>query len=443
MGRMIGALKVGKPISKLIGRPGSFGGGDGAYAFLPGLDIDMNFALSTYRGKTPTDLVCVRASLAWTNDATGNWAQAANNVSRITNLGLKIEEARTNSIRNNSAQGAIVGVPGTLPTNWIQAANAGLQWNVAGTGTENGIDYVDMQLVGTSGGAGVSVLYFEGVTQIAASVGQVWTTSMFSRISAGSIGALTFALGAVYYNSVPAVISDLVTAYAPLTTGILGNQRFSNSQTAPAATASTEPHIIVQDTGGPVNITLRIGWPQHELGTWATTPMKTTAGAFTRSSDNVKVSCPTPAGGLTFYASAIFDAPVTFGANQFFGEISDGSTANRFGVLRVLTAGNDSTTNTGGSVPSTGQVIAQNALTKVALSSIVGGNANEAMNGALATPSASAAGPVGLNIIALGQRADATGVVVLNGFLRRAGMSSTGALTGAQLQDITSLNKYN
>jgi len=38
-------------------------------------------------------------------------------------LGLLIEERRTNGIRNNTFVGAVVGNPGTLPTNWFSYGN--------------------------------------------------------------------------------------------------------------------------------------------------------------------------------------------------------------------------------------------------------------------------------------------------------------------------------
>jgi hypothetical protein len=74
------------------------------------------------------------------------WWSFASNLPRITNQGLLVEEARTNSIRNNSMQGAVAGTPGTLPTNWSESRAAGLTQTVVGTGTQNGIDYIDIRL---------------------------------------------------------------------------------------------------------------------------------------------------------------------------------------------------------------------------------------------------------------------------------------------------------
>jgi len=67
-----------------------------------------------------------RASTATYFDSAGVLQSAAidaprfdYNPSTLVAQGLLIEEARTNSIRNNTMVGAAAGTPGTNPTNWI------------------------------------------------------------------------------------------------------------------------------------------------------------------------------------------------------------------------------------------------------------------------------------------------------------------------------------
>src|SRR5262245_39960726 len=109
--------------------------------------IDLDFVNNRYFG--PAQIACSRASVGYATDAGGNWLPFASNAARITNKGLLIEESRTNGIRNNAMQGAAAGTPGTLPTNWAYQVTHGLATQVAGTGTELGVDYVDLRVFGT------------------------------------------------------------------------------------------------------------------------------------------------------------------------------------------------------------------------------------------------------------------------------------------------------
>src|SRR5262245_29452638 len=147
--------------------------------------IDLDFVNNRYFG--PAQIACSRASVGYASDAGGTWLSFANNVARITNKGLLIEESRTNGIRNNSMQGAAAGTPGTLPTNWTYLVTNGLSIQVVGTGTELGVDYADLRIFGTPSATGDVRLAFEGNTQIAASVGQTWAQSAFIKVTAGSL----------------------------------------------------------------------------------------------------------------------------------------------------------------------------------------------------------------------------------------------------------------
>ncbi|HEY6022135.1 MAG TPA: hypothetical protein VIY48_20380 [Candidatus Paceibacterota bacterium] len=71
--------------------------------------VDIDFTTSQVFGGTLTNLCqCSRASSGMAQNADGSWVSFANNVPRITTNGLLVEEARTNSIRNNTMVGAIV-----------------------------------------------------------------------------------------------------------------------------------------------------------------------------------------------------------------------------------------------------------------------------------------------------------------------------------------------
>src|SRR5262249_49436220 len=83
------------------------------------------FTTTFMTGALPSDITLARASTGWYFD-------------------------QVNQLRNPTAAGAVPGSPGTLPTNWRQGGGTGgLTQTVVGTGTENGIPYLDYRLQGT------------------------------------------------------------------------------------------------------------------------------------------------------------------------------------------------------------------------------------------------------------------------------------------------------
>jgi hypothetical protein len=233
------------------------------------LKTNQAYIKSTGALVSTTSLVTVsRASAATQVNSGGVWAQYPSNTSAWTDLGASIWEARTNSIRNNTMAGAVVGTPGTLPTNWaIQSTAGGLTTSVVGTGTESGVSYVDLQVSGTSGGTQWQVR-FEGPGVIAAAQGQTWTNSLFAEIVGGSLTNVTQAkIQTFVYNSTPGFVNAYATNITiPVQTGLLGGSRFSGSTTLPDATTASVVPILELDVNNAsaINLTIRIGWPQLE-----------------------------------------------------------------------------------------------------------------------------------------------------------------------------------
>ena len=244
-----------------------------------------------------------RASTATYFDSAGVLQSAAidaprldYNPSTLAAQGLLIEEARTNSIRNNTMQGAVAGTPGTLPTNWsIFTALTGLTRTVVGTGTENGITYIDIRLNGTPSGAGVWFIQTETSTQISASNGQTWTGSAYYKLQAGSTTGITAFLNATSERDAGGNdLGSISTTFTP-TSAALSTQRVSSSITnSNASTAAEIQFLRLNLSGVAIDITLRIGLPQLELGAFATSVIPTTTTALTRSADVAAVNTLSP-----------------------------------------------------------------------------------------------------------------------------------------------------
>jgi len=208
------------------------------------------------------------------------------NPTTLASQGLLIEEQRTNSIRNNTGQGAVAGTPGTLPTNWTGGTTVdNLTREIVGTGTENGINYIDVRYSGTSGAAGnVTVLTFDALNFITAANAQTWTGAAYFKLVAGTLTNVTLLSLTVRYNdSSGSSLTSQNSAFTP--TASL--ERVTNTFTAAnASTAFVIATLVANFTNDlPVDFTLRIGLPQLEQGGFATSVIPTTTTALTRNAD--------------------------------------------------------------------------------------------------------------------------------------------------------------
>jgi hypothetical protein len=209
------------------------------------------------------------------------------NPSTLAAQGLLIEEQRTNSIRNNTMQGAVAGTPGTAPTNWSTfTALTGLTREIVGTGTESGITYIDVRVSGTPSAAGLFLINFESNTQNVASNGQSWSGSTYCKLQAGSLtGISSLVLRTSALDAALVEVSTTSQTFTP-TTAALSTQRISANHTNTSASTAYEiVYLRVFLSGAAIDITLRIGLPQLEQGAFATSVIPTTTTALTRNAD--------------------------------------------------------------------------------------------------------------------------------------------------------------
>jgi hypothetical protein len=269
-------------ISEFVGRLGVFTGADA-----PMLNLDLTSPA------VAAQLTTVRASAGYAENLNNDYSLFANNLPRITNKGLLVEEARTNSLANNSMTGAVPGGAGvgTLPTGWTafgDALDQSMKHQVVGVGSYKGVDYVDLRFFGTPVMGWFEVDF--GPAPVAATPGQVWTGSMFGGLVAGK--GPVFEPGSGYFMVFSAAGGASLLSSVLEPGGFGSWARRAVSATAPANTVSVTSGFFFRFPTPyvPYDFTFRIGWPQLELGAFATSPIRTTSAAVMRSSDNITLA---------------------------------------------------------------------------------------------------------------------------------------------------------
>ena len=240
-----------------------------------------------------------RASIGTYYNSTGTLQTATANTPRFdyapgthTAKGILIEESRKNSLRNSTMQGVVAGTPGTLPTYWGPGGSGigTLTQQIIGTGTENGMTYVDIRISGTTSTA-TYLLYMDNTAYIAATSGQVWTSSVYSKLVAGTTNNVSMRFDIYERNSGGSSIINSQTALS--TTGTLTRTTLTRTLNN-ASTAYVIADIGFYFTvGQPVDITIRIAAPQLEQGAFPTSFIPTTNASLTRTIESLTI----PTGG--------------------------------------------------------------------------------------------------------------------------------------------------
>ena len=255
---------------------------------------------------------------------------------------LLIEGQGTNTIQNPRCEGAVAGSPGTMPTRWdVQGNGQGLSWNVVGSGTENGIPFVDIRLSGTSSGtnnAGVTPELFAA----AAAVGQTWTASFYIRRIAGSFSGLNLtALFLREFTSGGVFLGQTFVSVASDAASLLESRRTHTATLANATTGIADISFqCIPNAGATVDVTFRLAAPQFKQLPFADTPSFPpvgTPGASTRGADLVSASLASlgiaASGACTVLWSGVVPNFIT-GATHTIACLDDGSVNNRF-TMRI------------------------------------------------------------------------------------------------------------
>ena len=316
-------------------------------------------------------------------------------------LGLLVEEARTNSIRNNTMVGAVAGTPGTAPTNWSYGQLSTLTTEIVGSGSDGGINYVDIRFTGTA--TTTALVYFESQTQIAATNAQTWASSCFVKRVAGSETNLsafttTLRMSSSVGTNLGFVVGTGFTLPAPSQSLIAS--RFSSSHTTTNALTAFVNAAVAFNSTGAIDITLRIGLPQLEQGAFATSAIPTTSATVTRAAD---VASITGSNFSSWYnqteGTVLSDGRFnTVAGNTAVVSINDGTTNNRHSI-RI---GNTIVTSAGTAVASFLQTPALQAIAKYGYG-YAANNFCQVLNSSNIAVNTSGAVPVSANTMDIGK----------------------------------------
>lgn len=236
-----------------------------------------------------------RSSSATYFNSAGVLTTATNNLPRFDHNpatgvcnGLLIEQASTNVVYNSGAAGAVVGTPGTNPTNWNIGAvfgPTGLSTSIIGTGSESGIPYVDVRFFGTPTSTGTLQRAIFTIAPGTVTGGQTWTGSVYCTLVGGSLTNISI-FGLEVFSGNPTFNGNSVRAFTP-TASALNNSRISTTYTLPTGSTIVGIDIVMGITINlPLDVTIRIAAPQLELLPFVTSFITTpSAATATRAAD--------------------------------------------------------------------------------------------------------------------------------------------------------------
>lgn len=236
---------------------------------------------------------------------------------------LLIEGQGTNGFSNPRLEGAAAGNPGTAPTYTNTSFFSGLSREIVGTGTEDNIPYIDLRFFGTATGGSFSRFGLTNITTQGLNISgnAVNTFSVFVRLVGGSLSQINSCrIGIQGRNSAGSVVSGQSGLLTFTPTGAALRLGFNAVTWVPSDLTIVYGEWfldIVRGGTATVDVTLRIGLPDHKLGAFASSPILPpvgTPGASTRGTDLVTASLSNL--GLGSFLQIVAQTIVTGGSSS-------------------------------------------------------------------------------------------------------------------------------
>ena len=280
------------------------------------------------------------ASAKWVRNAAGVYTQVGAGEFARTDYGLQVEGTSANGIRNDSMQVAVAGTPGSPPANWaVTSSGNGLTREIVGVGTENGLDYFDVRYYGTTTASTDIAIRSEAINQIAAAVGQTWTSSYFLKKVAGD--ASVFSLAYVYLGASNGTSQTEAFASSNINFTTTLTRYWITGTLAVGTTTHVYNNTIFRiPTATVVDVTLRVAAPQIEQKAYPTSPIRTTTAAVTRLADNpVRAITGFPTDRILLIAKGRTAKGQSGSSHQFIAQWDDGTSNNRHSLYRTYATG--------------------------------------------------------------------------------------------------------
>lgn len=411
-----------------------------------GLAMTSLFALATVpgliqgfdlRSGLPAAATFSRASSATVEDG-GIMSVVASGVPRISNtFGLMIEGARTNSLANGNAAGAtpgVLGSGGALPSNgWFVGPTSGLSTEIIGSLQVNGFWVLRLRVFGTASGTQY-VISPSAANAVAAADTQVWTSSAYVAMVAGSLNGITAVRNRVVErDAASAVVATASTVY-PVVDGNLRRASSTRTMTASAAFVSAGTELVITN-GAAVDITIDVGCYQMEQAAFESSYIPTSGTAASRAGETCSMPLPEADTIRTIYAEFTRTTGIDSAANQGQRamQVDGGNSNNRHFIGVSQTNGSIVGQTVTGNVTVSAPTVATSSITTYRTAYRCDtDNFRHCTNGVLSALDSSGALPTGMNTLRFGGSHGAGGEMY--GWVKRIGLYNIAHLDAKLLE---------
>ena len=271
-------------------------GGTGTPIASPLFTIDVSTSVSGVASFTRADGLEMYNDSSGVLQVTGSnntpaWNYEFNGTSWVSE-GLLNQPSVTNFIHNPRCEGAASGTPGTLPTTWPAWSAGGFSSiNVAATGTENGMPYVDIRFQSASN-SNYATFAFDAKNSCSVSQYDPITFSVFTKLVAGSMANVSPCLLINDLNGAQSSIGNSYWRFF-IPGSVLAPVSISSRMIYSGVAYAYPVCLIVGTNTGPIDITIRFASPQLENTWFRTSPVWPAPGArtqTTRAADNLVIA---------------------------------------------------------------------------------------------------------------------------------------------------------